>query len=467
MEATGIARARDVSNGRDMSPEVIDEMAAWFERHEIDKQGETWRDQGKGWQAWNGWGGDAGRTWANKVQRQMDRLDAEAKQRAMSEATQTVFGPDMRLAELGEGDRRWIHIFAWGPVKHPEGKFVVDRDFADSMLESFEKLAAHGYRPPVLEEHRANGQARGLIHGLEVRESGIWADVETSAGVAAEIDRGERPHVSPAFFPKFKHPHTGEELTNVLRELSFVSIPHLKNLTPLGLGHYRLGEHGFIHQSLPEETMTTARQATPGVVENEEHDGEKSMMQKLMDKVEAMENKLGAMESMEKRMKQLEESMTPKGNADHDDDDKEMKDKRMSESNARLAEQVDVLTAELADMKVRADVATRLGEVDDATMVALTEAHAAAPAAYELTVSALAKARDAARVDLSERGSAGITGSMVASKSIGFEEACVKLNEQGRLPKHKHFGRLMEITGLGAQDLDERWDEDTYKRIVG
>jgi len=42
-------------------------MVAYFDRHEIDKEGATWDEQGKGWQAWNGWGGDEGRAWARRI----------------------------------------------------------------------------------------------------------------------------------------------------------------------------------------------------------------------------------------------------------------------------------------------------------------------------------------------------------------------------------------------------------------
>jgi capsid protein len=67
MTAIGLARARDISNRRPLSLETVRRMKAYFDRHEIDKQGETWDEQGKGWQAWNGWGGDEGRTWANAI----------------------------------------------------------------------------------------------------------------------------------------------------------------------------------------------------------------------------------------------------------------------------------------------------------------------------------------------------------------------------------------------------------------
>jgi hypothetical protein len=77
MTAVGIARARDLKNGVELSPETVRRMLAYFTRHEIDKKGETWDERGKGWQAWNGWGGDAGFAWARKVVGQMNAADEQ------------------------------------------------------------------------------------------------------------------------------------------------------------------------------------------------------------------------------------------------------------------------------------------------------------------------------------------------------------------------------------------------------
>ena len=66
MTAVGLARARDITNRTTLSPDTVKKMVAWFARHEVDKKGSTWDEQGKGWQAWNGWGGDAGRAWAKR-----------------------------------------------------------------------------------------------------------------------------------------------------------------------------------------------------------------------------------------------------------------------------------------------------------------------------------------------------------------------------------------------------------------
>jgi hypothetical protein len=77
MTAVGLARARDLIKGVKFSPDTVRRMKAFFDRHEVDKKGSTWDEQGKGWQAWNGWGGDAGYAWARKVVGQMEARDKE------------------------------------------------------------------------------------------------------------------------------------------------------------------------------------------------------------------------------------------------------------------------------------------------------------------------------------------------------------------------------------------------------
>ena len=74
MTAVGLARANDLASRTRLSEETVRRMVRYFDRHQSDKKGETWDEQGKGWQAWHGWGGDAGWTWARRI---VSRLDAE------------------------------------------------------------------------------------------------------------------------------------------------------------------------------------------------------------------------------------------------------------------------------------------------------------------------------------------------------------------------------------------------------
>jgi lambda family phage portal protein len=94
MTPVGLARARDLQNGVKMSPDTARRMKAFFDRHEVDKKGSTFGEQGKGWQAWNGWGGDAGYSWAKKVVGQMDARDNKELARPVS---QTPAPPKERI----------------------------------------------------------------------------------------------------------------------------------------------------------------------------------------------------------------------------------------------------------------------------------------------------------------------------------------------------------------------------------
>ena len=67
MTPVGVARARDLSNGRPQSLETIQRMKAFFDRHAVDKKSANYGVGSKGWQAWMGWGGDAGRRWVERV----------------------------------------------------------------------------------------------------------------------------------------------------------------------------------------------------------------------------------------------------------------------------------------------------------------------------------------------------------------------------------------------------------------
>lgn len=80
--AVGVARARDLSNGTNISPDTAKRMASYFARHEVDKQGEGWSPGQNGFPsagriAWALWGGDPGQAWANKLTKQIEAADQE------------------------------------------------------------------------------------------------------------------------------------------------------------------------------------------------------------------------------------------------------------------------------------------------------------------------------------------------------------------------------------------------------
>jgi hypothetical protein len=68
----GVARARDISNKRNLSFDTVKRMNSYFARHEVDKEASGWNDGEEGFPtagriAWQLWGGDAGRDWAARI----------------------------------------------------------------------------------------------------------------------------------------------------------------------------------------------------------------------------------------------------------------------------------------------------------------------------------------------------------------------------------------------------------------
>jgi hypothetical protein len=68
----GVARARDISNKRNLSFDTVKRMYSYFSRHEVDKQATGWNQGEDGFPtagriAWQLWGGDAGQGWAARI----------------------------------------------------------------------------------------------------------------------------------------------------------------------------------------------------------------------------------------------------------------------------------------------------------------------------------------------------------------------------------------------------------------
>lgn len=75
----GVARARDISNLRNLSYETVQRMNSYFARHEVDKEATGWNQGEEGFPtagriAWQLWGGDAGRDFAKRI---IDRYATE------------------------------------------------------------------------------------------------------------------------------------------------------------------------------------------------------------------------------------------------------------------------------------------------------------------------------------------------------------------------------------------------------
>jgi hypothetical protein len=89
----GVARARDLSNGKALPLSTVNRMVSYFARHEVDKKGEGWGVDSAGYIAWLLWGGDAGKSWANRI------ANEQRKEKSMTQDLTTTY------AEIIKADR--------------------------------------------------------------------------------------------------------------------------------------------------------------------------------------------------------------------------------------------------------------------------------------------------------------------------------------------------------------------------
>ena len=129
----GIARARDIKNKVDLSPDTIRRMTSFFARHEVDKQAQGFRQGEDGYPsngriAWALWGGDAGMSWANRKADQMDRIDNQ--DRAAPDALSV--GDFVSWDSSGGIARGQIeHIMREGVLGIPDSEFSINASADD------------------------------------------------------------------------------------------------------------------------------------------------------------------------------------------------------------------------------------------------------------------------------------------------------------------------------------------------
>jgi hypothetical protein len=80
--AVGVARARDISNRKNLSEDTVMRMYSFFSRHEVDKQAKGFRAGEKGFPsagliAWLLWGSDPGFAWAKRKRDEIMRARGE------------------------------------------------------------------------------------------------------------------------------------------------------------------------------------------------------------------------------------------------------------------------------------------------------------------------------------------------------------------------------------------------------
>ena len=322
------------------------------------------------------------------------------------------------------------------------------------MLEAFEAFTADGYLPPILIEHTPDGSTYGVIRALEAREGeGIFGDIEFAKGVKQRVEDGLHRNLSPSHYSTFKHPHTGKTYYNVLREVSLVSVPHLKNLEPLG-GYYTMSESGLVTStaSRKESNMADGTPSTPPV-DNEENN------------TPTTEQRLDAMESNIAKLTDLVQSLSSNkegaGGDDGDDDGKSppapaQNSEPESPTVVALKEQVGHLTVKLSEERRErkaAELKRELPGQTDERYKHLLDLSETSPALFKETVAVLKKPAAAP-----ERGSTGNAAPTTTPSKL------VTLCEQAKKEDVAFGGALLGYLERKGFDLAE-YDTDEALRV--
>jgi hypothetical protein len=218
----GIARARDISNGRNLSPETIGRMNSYFARHEVDKQGGGWSPGEDGYPsngriAWALWGGDPGRAWARKISEQMASRDSRGSIVASGHPIQAPVVPPAQwfknpelegptpITVTDEG-RVYGHLAVWGTCHVGHANSCVEPPASAAAYAHFmtgEILCDDGSRVPV-GQITMNGNHAS--HSANARAAA--AHYDNTATAAVDVFAGEdaygiwvagalRPDLSP------------------------------------------------------------------------------------------------------------------------------------------------------------------------------------------------------------------------------------------------------------------------------
>lgn len=195
----GIARARDISNGKTLSEETVKRMHSFFSRHEVDKDAEGFSPGEEGYPsngriAWALWGGDAGFAWSRRIAKSLEEersmqdidecdtipqnLEAETMEAQPDQVEEVqVEEPEVRFdreemktrsmgaeAKVIDEEKRTVRI----AVSSEE---PVERSFGAEILDHSERSIDLGFarsgRMPLLLDHNPRQQI-GVVENVEL-----------------------------------------------------------------------------------------------------------------------------------------------------------------------------------------------------------------------------------------------------------------------------------------------------------
>jgi HK97 family phage prohead protease len=239
----GIARARDISNGRRLPYETVVRMASYFARHEVDKEAQGFRPGEDGYPsngriAWALWSGDSGMAWASRIIREASAEDAQR-----NEGDEMAIEFRRTTAELRAVDEDGFTFEGMAAVydspsaegTNPEivKKGAFARSLAAAGRGEWDVKAYADHNP-----ERLLGTTKTGTLELEDREDGLLARIRLNPNVSfhrdlAEIVRtmGKSLGLSFGFYSTNAN-KVNEDGVRELRDVKLVEVSALTGLSP-------------------------------------------------------------------------------------------------------------------------------------------------------------------------------------------------------------------------------------------
>lgn len=355
--------------------------------------------------------------------------------------------------------RRWP-IFVWGEVHHPDGNFTVDREFFSDLKEWISR--EDGYRPPIWRDHTSEGIAYGRVMDLIATEEGIDVVADLTDWLCDLYDKGHVPNWSPSFYTNFTD-STGRIFRRALKELSFVGVPHMKQVPQVLGQHYLMSEDGMIK---PQERATMAADI---IIPAPDMDGEGSEASDMGARLDALESKLGDIYDMIKAMAPAGEELKepgageemPKENMSEGEDMKALKE-RLS----RLERENQTMRREKVTAEIRATAPGASKQLTE-SLIRLSES---APADYQIQLSELGKlSKQATPATLpGERGAQGSSVQIQTRATDGAQ--LVNLMESAKRANIQRGAGLLshlESKGINPAAVDPAVWQESISKVYG
>lgn len=175
----GVARARDISNRKNLSEQTIGRMVSYFARHEVDKQGKGWSPGDEGYPsngriAWALWSGDVGWAWAKK---EWKRIQNRKGQEMFTRKNISLVDAEIKLTKSGKGSFAGYASVFGGVDSYDD---TIMKGAYREVIDQIQKGSAR--MPKMFVNHRSWDIPPGKWVKIEEDDRGLYMEGEFTPG---------------------------------------------------------------------------------------------------------------------------------------------------------------------------------------------------------------------------------------------------------------------------------------------